>query len=104
MEMRYGLTSIGTTVGDDTIAVFDACELCDFRDIFKNIRNDTAVCARDFIHTRNVCFGNDENMDRRLGRDVAECENLIILVNLGGRDHTVNDFAEKTVFHNREAL
>ena len=44
-----------------------------------------------------MLFGNNQEMDRSLRADIAKGENLIVLIELGGRNFTTDDFAEETV-------
>jgi hypothetical protein len=64
----------------------DADDLADERFVF--------ACNRG--RAAEMFLGNDQEMSRRLRRDVPEGEDLIILIQFAGRDFTVDDPAEKT--------
>ena len=54
----------------------------------------------DTVGVADMSLGDHKNMNRRKGVDVPECQNSLILVDLGGGDGSGDDFAEQAVFHN----
>ena len=96
MEMFYSLTSIVSTVGDNTIAVGDACGFGNFGNLFKYFGNDYAIVSVDTIDRGNVFFGDYENVNGGLGIDVVKSENIVVFIRFFGRDFSRNDFTENT--------
>lgn len=96
MEMFYGLTSVVTAVGDDAIAVGNACRFGNFGDLFKDFGYDCAVVGGDTVNRRNVLLGNHENMNGGLRIDVVKCEDFVVFIRFFGRNLTRNDFTENT--------
>ena len=99
MEMGNGLARIRTAVGDNAVAVRNARALCDCGNLFKDIRNDGGVFTVYFVNASNVRFGNNENVNGSLGRDIVESKNLIVFIRFFGGDIAVYDLAEKAVFY-----
>ena len=99
MEVQVGnrLAGIGTAVGNHTVTVFNACNLCNTGNVFENISDDTAVFFCDFIYGSDVRFGNHENVNGRLRIDISEGENFFVLINLGGGNGSCDDFTKKTI-------
>lgn len=97
MEMHDGLTGVDALVGDDAETVLQALGLSDLLDgvshgahgLGRHIIGDIAV----------VLLGNHESVDRRLGVEVVEGDDLIVLVNDGRGDLVVGNFAEDAITH-----
>ena len=91
--MKYGLTSLGSVVGDDPIigkALFSS-------NLFspKHQRSSKVNIARIHFRDRGDGFlGNHQNMNRRLRIDVLEGENFVVFVDDIGRYFSVYDFLE----------
>ena len=96
MEMLYGLTSIITAVGDDAIAVGNACGLGNLGNLFKDFGYDHAVVGGDSVNRRNMLLGNHEHVNGGLRIDVVKCEDIVVFIRFFGRDLTCNDFTENT--------
>ena len=62
------------------------CELC--------VRNPA-----DLIQRTDMCFRNNQNMDRCLRIDVPERKDIFVFVDNGGGDFTFDAFTEETVLH-----
>jgi len=54
--------------------------------------------------SNNMFFGDDQKMDRGLGRDIPEGQELFIFVECICRDFTGNDLTEQAMFIHRFAL
>ena len=97
MEMHDGLTGVDALVGDDAETVLQALGLGNLVDgvghgahgLGRHIIGDIAV----------VLLGNHESVDRRLGVEVVEGDDLIVLVNDGRGDLVVGNFAEDAITH-----
>ena len=69
-------------------------ELC----AVKHFAHQFAV-GRLHVHDRgNVALGHYQKVHRGLRGDVVEGEHVVVFVDFLGRDFTLDDFAEKTVF------
>lgn len=81
MEMHDGLTGIDALVGDDAETVLQALGLGDLLDgvshgahgLGRHVIGDIAV----------VLLGDHERVDRRLGVEVVEGDDLIVLIDNG---------------------
>lgn len=57
------------------------------------------VTRREVVHARDVPSRNDEDMRRCLGRDVFECDDVVVLIHDGRGNLSGDKFAEKAVVH-----
>ena len=80
MQMRYALAGVGTAVGDHTVAVYKACFLGNARDLGEQIGNDILVCFVNAVNRRDMTFGDYKDVGGCLGIDVAEGEDLVVLI------------------------
>jgi len=60
--------------------------------------------VRHLVSGRDVRFGNDENVDRRLGRDVVEGVDGLVLVHFFGGDHPCDDLTKQAIVHDSSPL
>ena len=95
--MLDGLAGVVAAVVDNAVAVAQSERLGDFGDLGEDIRDDIRVVLIDRVGTADVLLGYDEHMHGSLRIEVIEAYNFIVLVNLFGRNGTVNDFTENTV-------
>lgn len=94
MEMGYRLAGIGAAVGDEAVAV---CQACFFRDMgngLKDMGDHGAVLGGHTVEGGDVSLGDHEDVNGGLGIDVAEGQNGVILVDLGGGNVAGDDFTE----------
>jgi len=63
----------------------------------KDAAQHGGIVSVQIIHRSEVFFGNNQYMDRGLGLDVVKSQNLIVFINLVGRDLTCDDLAENAV-------
>ena len=97
MEMHDGLTGVDALVGDDAETVLQTLGLGDLLDgvshgahgLGRYVVGDVAV----------VLLGDHERVDRRLGIEVVERDDLVILVDDGRGDLVVSNFAEDAITH-----
>ena len=95
MEVHDGLTGVNALVGDDAETVLQALGLSDLLDgvshgahgLGRYVVSDVAV----------VLLGDHERVDRRLGIEVVERDDLIVLIDNGRGDLVVGDFAEDAI-------
>ena len=83
MQVRHGLTRVGAAVADHPVAPRQPLRRRDLGDDLKNVGDHGAVFLRDAVAAGNVSLGDHQNVGRRLGMDVPEGEDLVILVDLG---------------------
>jgi hypothetical protein len=62
-----------------------------------NLPNQMGIRWRKIVHGRNMLLRDDENMDRRSGLNIMECDNGVCLVYLLGRNGSFDNFAENAV-------
>ena len=99
MQMADGLTGIGTAVGNNTVTAIQAFCLGDLGNDFENVGYNSTVFSGDVIYGGDMGLGDYQNVGGRLGSNIPECEYGFILIDLGGRDGTCDDFTEQTVGH-----
>lgn len=95
--MLHRLTRISTAVGDDTVPVFDPCQLGKLSQLLEDVGDDGTVVSIDGIYTGNVLLWNDQEMYGSNRRNIVERQNLLILVQLLGWDFPIDDFTEQTI-------
>ena len=103
MQVGNGLAGITAAVGNHAVAVFQTLLLCNFWDHGENMGDQRRIFLCDLSNRGDVTFGNHQNVGRRLGRDMPEGEDLVILIYLGRRDLTGSDLAKQTI-HNKHLL
>jgi len=59
--------------------------------------NDFCVGGLGFFQSSKMSFRDDEHMSRRLGIDILETEDVLILVDFLGRNFAADDAAEKAI-------
>jgi len=98
MDVKDGLSRGGTIVKDHPEAINKVefgGQLC----AYPHHLTDKLLIFR--LHERrsnNMFFGDDQKMDRRLGRDIPEGQELIVFVEFLRRDFTGNDLTEQAMF------
>ena len=94
MQMLYGLTGVGAAVAHYPVAVFQAFGPGNAGDDLKDVGDDGAVFRGDGRAVSNVCLGYHQNVGGRLGGNIPEGEDQIVLVYLGRGDVPCDDLAE----------
>ena len=97
MEVHDGLTGVDALVGDDAETVLQALGLSDLLDgmghgahgLGGHVIGDVTV----------VLLGDHERVDRRLGVEVVEGDDLVVLVDNSRGDLVVGDFTEDAITH-----
>jgi hypothetical protein len=102
VEVIYGLTAVGLAVDHEPGAPFVAAQ---FRRKLLGLKEDAPqkglVPAFQFHDVPDVPFGNDQKMNRRLGRDVVKGQEFVIFVDLFRRNFTGRYFTKNTIAHKR---
>ncbi|MCU1255531.1 MAG: hypothetical protein JWM83_1830 [Candidatus Angelobacter sp.] len=102
MQMENCLACVRTHVIDRTESVLQFAfpsYLC--RDQLA-IAHQFRIRFRSLVNAHNMFLGDDQHMRRRLRFDVFKRKGLFVFVNFFSRNFSGDDFAEKTVSHNRE--
>ena len=104
VQVLHRLTRIGTAVGDDTVSVFNPCQLGKLSQLLEDVGDDGTVVSIDGIYTGNVLLWNDQEMYGSNRRNIVERQNLLILVQLLGWDFPIDDFTEQTIGNKMTSL
>ncbi len=96
MEMEHRLAGASAVVRHDP-EVGEAALLRDRRSAGRERAEKRLVVRRDVRQLRDVFLGDDEHVRRRLGGDVLEREEALVLVDLLGRNLPGDDPTEKAV-------
>lgn len=99
VEMEHRLARLRSDVGDDPIAVAKFGLVGDLAHRAEQLRQQISIGCCQCMGIRNVAPRNDENVSRRLWRDIAEGDDVVILVNPVRRDLVRHDLAEETIGH-----
>ena len=104
--MEYGLASVFLAVENKAGAgLFETQFLGNALCLEKHFAHQFAVFCLHFHKAGNVLLGNDQEVDRSLGGDVVEGEDIIVFVDFLGGNFTLDNFTEKTVFtHSDEKI
>ena len=102
--MLNALTAVLADVGDDAVAIFKSCDLGDLGDGGEDGGNKVGGLVRHLVSGCDVRFGNDENVDGRLGRDVVEGVDGLVLIDFFGGDHTLDDLTKQAIVHDISPL
>ena len=99
VNVEHRLAGIGLAVEHKACAgFFDAEFLCDNLCAVEHLSHELAV-GRLHVHDgRNVALGHYQKVYRGLRGDVVKGEYVVVFVDFLGRDFSLDDFAEKTVF------
>jgi hypothetical protein len=57
------------------------------------------VLIRNLVHRTHVATRHHQQMDGRLGIDIGECDESLVLLHEGGGDIAPNNLAKDTVIH-----
>lgn len=100
MQVKNRLPAVPARIGYDTIPRFGKTF------IHRNLPTGQEQPAEqgligfaEVLHRRNMPFGDDQSMNRRLWADVIECQRMLVLIHHLRGNTAVNDTAENTVTH-----
>jgi len=100
VKVRNRFSAIRPVVDDETISCFFQLALPgDSLSGSKKMGKDRMILGGDGTMAGVVFFGNQEDVDRRLGSDVAKGEDMIILVEDVGLGLAVDDLFEDRFGH-----
>jgi hypothetical protein len=102
VQVIHGLAAVGLAVDHEPGAPPGAAQ---FRSKLLSLKEDAPqkglVPAFQFHDVPDVPFGDDQKMNRRLGRDIVKGQKLVIFVDLFGRNFTGRYFTKNTITHKR---
>lgn len=99
VDVEHRLSGVGLAVEYEACArFFDTEFLGDNLCAVKHLAHQFAVGGLHVHNRRNVALGHYQKVHRGLRGDVVEGEHVVVFVDFLGRDFTLDDFAEKTVF------
>jgi len=105
MEMGDGFSAVGSVVDDKAVAGLIELELAgDFLGGGKEMAKDGMIFRGDSGVAGVVLFGNQQDVDGGLGGDIAEGEDVIILIDDVGFGLTVDDPFEDCFGHGPSLL
>ena len=105
MEMENGLSRFFSRIHHEAEAVF--LQLFFFRNVFDDKKEISEFSIGFFIEIQNVFdvkFRNDEDVNRRSGLDVSECQPIFVLIDFIARYISRRDFTKNTIFHHKFLL
>ncbi len=97
MQVEDRLAGAGTDIEDGTVSVLEVALAGDLGGCQMAAADDVGVGGGSLFQSGEVALGNDEHVRRRLGVDVFEGEDVVILVNLLSGDFVAQDAAEEAV-------
>jgi hypothetical protein len=95
MHVEHRLSCIPPDIGHDSISGLRKPML--MRDLLakqQEASQQVAIFMRRIMERRHVAFGDDQDMNRRLRIDVAECQRMFILKDNISRNGSFDDSAE----------
>src|SRR5271166_5315107 len=95
VEVEDGLSGTGAYVEDGAVSMLDIPLAGDVGCGQMAAADDFGVGGFGFFQPREMLFGNDEHVRRRLRADVFEGEDMLIFVNFLGGNFSPNDAAEE---------
>ena len=99
VDVEHGLTRIGLAVEHKAGAAFFETEvLRDKLCAVEHLAHEFAIFRLHVHDGCDVALRHDQKVYRCLRGDVIEGEHVVVFVDFLGRDFTLDDFAEKTIF------
>ena len=99
VDVEHRLARVGLAVEHEACSGFFNTEfLCNNLCTIEHFAHQFAVGGLHVHDGRNVALGHYQKVHRGLRGNVVEGEHVVVFVDFLGRDFTLDDFAEKTVF------
>lgn len=96
VEVRDGLAPIGAVVDDKPEPrIRDAFGFGDLPSGDEQVAEELRICGKRFPHARDRPLRDNEDMDRRLGGNIAEREAKVVLEDDARRNFPGDDFFEE---------
>jgi hypothetical protein len=92
MQMGHRLAAISSIVNHEPVAGLVQSQLgCDAGRGEEKVAEQCLVSALSLTNSSEVFFGNDQDMNRRLGGDIMKGEDLLVFIGDLGRNLARND-------------
>ena len=99
VDVEHRLAGISLAVEHKTgTAFFETEVLRDKLCTVEHLAHEFTIFRLHVHDSRDVALRHDQEVYRCLRGDVVEGENIVVFVDFLGRDFTLDDFAEKTIF------
>lgn len=95
MQMIHRLPAVVAGVDDHAVALAEALVASDLRCSPEKVAEQGGVMCASFGEGDDVLARRDEDVHRRLRIDVGEGIALLVFIDRGGRNTSLDDFAEK---------
>ena len=93
VQMEHALTRLLANIGHHAVAVHPLL-LRQLGNDLEDMGHHSAVVRVHFGHGADVCLGDDQEVGRRLGRDVVEGIAQVVLIDFAAGDLPGDDLAE----------
>ena len=94
--MEDSLSCIAPDIGHNSIpGIRQTLPVCDLLTEQQEAGKKVTVFMHGIMQRGDMAFGNDQDMDRRLGIDIAKCQRMLILKHNIGGNSPFNNPAEQ---------
>jgi len=97
VQMVDGLAAVGAGVDDQPIAIAEILSSCDLAGGGNKLAEHGCVLRRGVIERGEMLFGDEQDVHRRLGVNVREGEDVVVLIEAFDGNGAGDDFAEQTI-------
>jgi hypothetical protein len=98
MKVFYGLSPVGLAINHKTSPVFGAALFFgQFLGLVKQSAGQETILRFQLHDIPDMLFGDQEEMNRRLGGDVVEGQKFIIFIDLLARNLPRDDFTKNAI-------
>ena len=99
VEVIDRLPPVGTGVDDQAVArCGEALLFGDLAGFEQQVAEQGAVLGSGVLHAGDDFLGDDEDVRRGLGLDVAESQTIVVLIDDVGGNFAADDFAKNSLF------
>jgi hypothetical protein len=95
MQVIHGLTTVFAGIDDDAVAFAEAFVARNRGRCVEEVTENVAVLSAGVVERGEVFAGNDENVDGGLRMKIGEGVTQVVLVDGGGGDGAIGDFAKE---------
>lgn len=100
MKVEYGLAAIGVRIDHDPVSIAgETLALCDIGRRQKQMAESLLMPRGSLVHRIDVLARDDENMGRRLRRNVVERQAKIVFINSLRRYVAGSDLTKDAIGH-----
>src|SRR5664279_4111908 len=101
--MEDRLSGFGANVIHRAVAIFNPALAPDFGGDELTVAEYLCVFSGSFFQSSEMLLRNDQDVRRGLRIDIFEGKDLVVFIDLLGRNRTRDDFAEEAVIHESSA-